>query len=101
MILGQSGSGKSVFSKSEIISVYLNNPDDQILIVDPQSEYGPVILKKKLFEEIVPIQFEGCSFLAVKDFHALLSPFYGDYMQLPPEKDRIPKMNNWIHFYRK
>ena len=62
---------------------------------------GPVILKKKLFEEIVPIQFEGCSFLAVKDFHALLSPFYGDYMQLPPEKDRIPKMNNWIHFYRK
>lgn len=45
MILGQSGSGKSVFSKSEMISLYLNNPADQILIVDPQSEYGPVVAK--------------------------------------------------------
>lgn len=40
MILGQSGSGKSVFAKSEIISTYINNPTDQIIIIDPQSEYG-------------------------------------------------------------
>ena len=40
LILGQSGSGKSVFAKSEIISIYVNNPSDQILIIDPQSEYG-------------------------------------------------------------
>ncbi len=40
LIFGQSGSGKSVFAKSEIISTFLNNPEDQILIIDPQSEYG-------------------------------------------------------------
>ncbi len=40
LILGQSGSGKSVFAKSEIISTFVNNPTDQILIIDPQSEYG-------------------------------------------------------------
>ncbi len=40
LILGQSGSGKSVFAKSEIISTFVNYPDDQIIIIDPQSEYG-------------------------------------------------------------
>lgn len=39
MILGQSGSGKSVYAKSEIISTFINNPSDQIIIIDPQSEY--------------------------------------------------------------
>ncbi len=40
LILGQSGSGKSVFAKTEIISTFLNFMEDQILIIDPQSEYG-------------------------------------------------------------
>lgn len=40
MIFGQSGSGKSVFAKSEIISTFVNYSDDQIIIIDPQSEYG-------------------------------------------------------------
>ena len=40
MIFGQSGSGKSVFAKSEIISTFVNYPNDQIIIIDPQSEYG-------------------------------------------------------------
>lgn len=40
LILGQSGSGKSVFAKSEIISTFTNYEGDQIIIIDPQSEYG-------------------------------------------------------------
>lgn len=40
LILGQSGSGKSVFAKSEIISTFINCVSDQIIIIDPQSEYG-------------------------------------------------------------
>ena len=40
LILGQSGSGKSVFAKSEIISTFINCLQDQIIIIDPQSEYG-------------------------------------------------------------
>lgn len=40
MIFGQSGSGKSVFAKCEIISTFVNYPKDQIMIVDPQSEWG-------------------------------------------------------------
>ncbi len=40
LILGQSGSGKSVFAKTEIISTFINFVEDQIIIIDPQSEYG-------------------------------------------------------------
>lgn len=42
VILGKSGSGKSVFAKSEIISTTVNNPDDQVIIIDPQNEYSPL-----------------------------------------------------------
>ena len=42
LFLGQSGSGKSVFAKSEILSMFLNFPDDQIIIVAPQNEYSEI-----------------------------------------------------------
>ncbi len=40
LVFGQSGSGKSVFAKTDIISTFVQNTDDQIIIIDPQSEYG-------------------------------------------------------------
>lgn len=41
-ILGTSGSGKGVFGKSEITNVFLDR-DDDILIVDPEREYEPLV----------------------------------------------------------
>ncbi len=78
LILGQSGSGKSVFSKSEMISIYLNNPTDQILIVDPQSEYGPVIekmhgtvicfdSKKEFYLNPMDADFDGVDYVGLKE----------------------------------
>ncbi len=78
MILGQSGSGKSVFSKSEIISMYLNNPTDQILIVDPQSEYGPVVekmngtvicfdSKKEFYLNPMDVDFNGVDYAGLRE----------------------------------
>lgn len=37
LILGQSGSGKSVFAKMEIVGTYVNYEGDQIIIIDPQN----------------------------------------------------------------
>ena len=42
-ILGVSGSGKSFAAKQEIVSVILNNPNDEVLIVDPEREYGQLV----------------------------------------------------------
>ncbi|CZA78874.1 Type IV secretory pathway%2C VirB4 components [Streptococcus suis] len=43
VILGSSGSGKSVFVKtSEVIPTILRYPDDRIIIVDPEDEYSDI-----------------------------------------------------------
>lgn len=42
LILGSSGSGKSVATKYQILNTLLNHPDDRIVIVDPESEYLPI-----------------------------------------------------------
>lgn len=43
VVLGSSGSGKSVTVKSmEIIPTYLKNPEDRITIVDPDDEYSDI-----------------------------------------------------------
>ena len=65
MILGQSGSGKSVFSKSEMISLYLNNPADQILIVDPQSECFDS--KKEFYLNPMDVDFEGVDYAGLRE----------------------------------
>lgn len=41
LILGFTGSGKSFFAKKEILGTYLNgNNDGDVIIIDPQGEYG-------------------------------------------------------------
>jgi len=42
-ILGVSGSGKSFTAKQEITSIMLREPDADIIIIDPEAEYSPLI----------------------------------------------------------
>lgn len=42
-VLGTSGSGKGVFAKSEITSVFLTRPNDDIIVIDPEREYEPIV----------------------------------------------------------
>jgi len=42
-ILGTSGSGKSQSGKMEITNVFLSRPDDDIIVIDPEHEYEPLI----------------------------------------------------------
>lgn len=41
-ICGVSGSGKSLLAKQEAISLYLSDPNADILIIDPEREYGKI-----------------------------------------------------------
>ena len=41
--LGTSGSGKSMFTKAEIIDVLMKNPEDEIIVIDPENEYLPLV----------------------------------------------------------
>lgn len=40
--------------------------------------------------DAIEIEFEGHSFMAPRIYDRYLTCLYGDYMQLPPEKDRVP-----------
>ena len=52
------------------------------------------------FTSVVKLKFEGREFLAMNGYDSVLRKIYGDYMQLPPEKDRKPKQG-FLHFYWK
>lgn len=41
------------------------------------------------FSEGMKVQFEGNEYDAPKEYDAILTQFYGNYMQLPPESERI------------
>ena len=47
-------------------------------------------LEKDVFESYTRVKFENSVFFAVSQFDRMLTALYGDYMKLPPEKDRIP-----------
>lgn len=42
VILGTPGSGKSFAAKREMINVLLNDPNSEVLIIDPEREYTPL-----------------------------------------------------------
>lgn len=41
--MGASGSGKGVFGKQEIGNTFLSRPQDEIIIIDPEREYEPLV----------------------------------------------------------
>ena len=53
------------------------------------------IFERKWFEETIVVPFEQYSFRVPKYYDEVLRHEYGDYMKLPPEKDRIGH-----HFYK-
>lgn len=56
------------------------------------------IFKKDIFERIEEIQFEGRYFNAVSCFDTYLSQIYGNYMELPPEDQRVPYHNGQFYW---
>ena len=52
-----------------------------------------------LFEQLIEVPFEGHKFLSIARYDEYLRRFYGDYMQLPPEDQRVPYHGG--HYYWK
>lgn len=53
LILGTSGSGKSMATKWEMLSTFLRYPEDRMIVVDPESEY--LVLARELGAQILDI----------------------------------------------
>ena len=46
-------------------------------------------LRKAEYEDLIEMDFEGCTFYGIKAWDKYLSGVFGNYMQLPPEEDRL------------
>ena len=42
-VLATSGAGKSMFSKAEMFDVLLKFPEDEVIVIDPEREYEPLV----------------------------------------------------------
>ena len=57
--------------------------------------------EKTDFEEYTTLEFEGHQLCAIKAYDKVLRLLYGDYMQLPPVEEQVPKQISYIRFYLK
>lgn len=71
-ILGVSGSGKSFTSKQEIASAILRDPNCDVICIDPENEYSPLI--KALGGEVVKISATSNNHINAMDMNSE----YGD-----------------------
>ncbi len=72
------------------------------------SEYNGVIigsyLEKEIFrkgeilDEVIPAKFEDREFIITKNYDAILTQVYGDYMQLPPESKQVSR-HSFVAYY--
>ena len=61
---------------------------------------GPVEhIPISIFTDMIKLDFEDTSFFAVKDYDLLLKLVYNNYMELPPENQRIAHQD-FIKFYK-
>lgn len=70
--LGVSGSGKSFSAKEEIVALALSRPDDDILILDPESEF--TMLTEALQGEVVRVSAASDTHINALDMDSA----YGD-----------------------
>ena len=102
MILGQSGSGKSVFAKTEILSMFITFLSDQIIIIDPQSEYkgladvtdGTVISfdsTKEFYINPMDVNFDGIDYARLREIISDKADFILSLLSSCLKRDMTPE----------
>lgn len=88
MILGSTGSGKSVYAKLEIISNRCVEPNDNIIIIDPLNEYqsvanipginGSIVSfdsSKGVYANPLDVNFDGVDYATLQEIIAIKADF--------------------------
>lgn len=69
----------------------------QLCVMDyPEKEYNP----KSWFSSFKKIPFEDSEFFVMNGWHQFLEHYYGNYMEMPPENQRVPQQS-YINFFWK
>lgn len=92
--------GKNVCSKllgyrriNRKFNKLLNQYNDTKYVINNWPIYGAEreVQLKENTEEYIDAMFEDLTVMIFKNYDAMLKNIYGDYMKLPPKKDRVPK----------
>ena len=62
-------------------------------------EPSRIPLSVSLFDSYILLPFEDTEFYCIKDYDIALKAWYGNYMQLPPESERVQTHSKWHYFY--
>lgn len=72
------------------------NTAKNIAVVEFGENLKKEMMDKADMEELSTVEFEGRAFSAVRSPEEYLTRMYGDYMQLPPESQRVPKHSSKV-----
>lgn len=85
---------KKILSKTEAeVTKYKNMQDDYELICLAAPEELNFVFPQNMMDEYCNIMFGGKMLRIIKNYDEILRQYYGDYMQYPPEEERVCKHN--------
>jgi lipopolysaccharide cholinephosphotransferase len=98
---GKNRSMKEIFREQEALSVkYNDRQTSRLYYSNYQPDYMQDTVKREWISELTELEFEGHMLMAPKGWHEILTVIYGDYMQLPPEEQRVPSHSDDLEVYR-
>lgn len=96
-MMGKAFSREWKLSLYSRVSQWINNRNtDKLGVFNTMFAYIKCVFPKKIVQSYEHILFENKKFMALSASHEVLSILYGDYMTLPPEKDRVPSHEDCI-----
>ena len=63
-------------------------------------DYNLEHIRKDIFNHYCLVEFENKQFFSIQDYDEVLSQYYGNYMELPPVEDRVPRHSIQKHYWR-
>lgn len=84
----------------KLFEVYTNISSSHVMSNNPSYGFLNEYQLKKNIEEYIDAEFEGLKVMIFKNYDEILRTTYGDYMQLPPESERVPK-HDMVVWWRK
>jgi lipopolysaccharide cholinephosphotransferase len=81
---------KLLLKKEKLMQSFNNKNHNYVVDFSLAAQiYKMSIFEKTVFDETVNVEFEGHTFTAPKEYDKVLKQTYGNYMELPPEDERV------------
>lgn len=84
------GAKRYLDQNEKLCRMYDYNESEYVAVIGGRAGVGE-IMKKSQMDPAILMDFEGHKFYLMANYHQYLTNLYGDYMQLPPESERVSR----------